>query len=431
MRAILWLVGLFALASAGAWMLVSNDGLVSIFLAPYRIDLSLNLAVLVLLGLVLGLLLVQRALVALLSLPRQARRWRLLQRERAAHAALFEAMADFQAGRFVRARKAAQQALEREASLQDDDHPLPHAPSLRALAHLLSAEAAHALQDPALRESHWQQALGAAAQASGHVQASLTEGLHLRQARWQLDQRDASASLAVLAQLAPAVLRRTATMRLQLKAAQLAGQTGQALETAQLLAKHRAFSPMAAQSLLRRLALQWLQAQRDPGALTSAWSRLPEALRHSPEVATAAVQRLLALDGDRAQARQWLLPVWEAALSSGQRSDWLALVLALRATLRGDDPASADTRAWLARIETAQQRQPGEPLLQFLAGMACHQQQLWGKAQHQMQQALKGALPVALQRQAWQVLAELAEQRQDSAAALHAWRQAAQLELNT
>ncbi|MEY2770413.1 MAG: hypothetical protein RIQ38_832, partial [Pseudomonadota bacterium] len=64
-------------------------------------------------------------------------------------------------------------------------------------------------------------------------------------------------------------------------------------------------------------------------------------------------------------------------------------------------------------------------------GMACHQQQLWGKAQHQMQQALKGALPVALQRQAWQVLAELAEQRQDSAAALHAWRQAAQLDLNT
>jgi len=43
MRAALWLIGLFALAVAGAWVADHNEGMVAIFLYPYRIDLSLNL----------------------------------------------------------------------------------------------------------------------------------------------------------------------------------------------------------------------------------------------------------------------------------------------------------------------------------------------------------------------------------------------------
>lgn len=37
--------------------------------------------------------------------------------------------------------------------------------------------------------------------------------------------------------------------------------------------------------------------------------------------------------------------------------------------------------AWLARIEAASNAHPREARLQYLAGMACVQRQLWGKAQ--------------------------------------------------
>lgn len=425
MRAALWLMALFALAASGAWLLDSNDGTVSIFLSPYRIDLSLNLALLALLGLLVLLLLAQRALVALLSLPREARRWRMLQRERSAHAAVFEAMGHLLAGRYVRARKSAELALDRESALQDSVEPLPHAPSLRSLAHLLAAESAHALQDQALRQQHWEQAL-TQAQASGrNVQAALVEGLQLRQARWLLDDRDAAGSLQTLTALPGSVARRTAAMRLQLKAARLAGQPRRALETAQLLAKHRAFSAPVAQSLLRSLAQDWLESAHDVPQLTQVWLQLPEALRQTPEMATRAVHLLLALGGETGLARQWITPVWEQAVKSPRAQlAWPPLVEAIEACKV--EPQSPDARVWLARIESAQQQHPGEPMLQYLAGMACHQQQLWGKAHTLLTQALKGLQTPALRRRAWTALAQMAEERQDPEAALQAWKQAAQ-----
>ncbi len=99
MRAALWLIGLFALAVAGAWLADHTEGVVAIFVHPYRIDFSLNLFVLALVGALLVLLLAQKALRILWSLPREARRWRAQQKERAAHAALLAAIAEFMAGR--------------------------------------------------------------------------------------------------------------------------------------------------------------------------------------------------------------------------------------------------------------------------------------------------------------------------------------------
>ena len=99
MRAALWLVGLFAMAVALALFAGDNDGTVTVFWPPHRVDLSVNLALL-LLALSFALLYVGlRAIGALLELPRQARRWRAQQRERATHAMLLDAITQFSAGR--------------------------------------------------------------------------------------------------------------------------------------------------------------------------------------------------------------------------------------------------------------------------------------------------------------------------------------------
>ena len=80
---------------------------------------------------------------------------------------------------------------------------------------------------------------------------------------------------------------------------------------------------------------------------------------------------------------------------------------------------------WLARIESAAQANPRDTRLQYLAGMACLQRQLWGKARQLLTQSTQQLEDAGLRRNAWLRLAELAEQRGDMAAATAAWKQAA------
>ncbi|MGL6204854.1 MAG: heme biosynthesis protein HemY, partial [Giesbergeria sp.] len=96
------------------------------------------------------------------------------------------------------------------------------------------------------------------------------------------------------------------------------------------------------------------------------------------------------------------------------------LVSTLEASLDGTEAA------WLARIESAQQANPRNARLQYLAGMACAQRQLWGKAQQLLAQAAPQLQDARLRRNAWSKLAELAEQRNDTTAAALAWKNAAQ-----
>jgi HemY protein len=426
MRAALWLLSLFALAAAGAWLAGNNQGTVTLFLAPYRVDLSLNLVVLVVLLVVLVVVLAQQALSALFSLPKQAQRWRLQQKERAAHAALLDAISHFMAGRFLRARKSAQTALEKEILMQASGLSLDHAVSLRTLAHIMAAESAHALQDQPLRQHHLAQALEQAQLGAEDERQTLTEGVQLRAARWLLDDRDAQASLARLNELPPAVSRRMVAMRLKLKAARLAGQPAVALDTAVLLAKHRAFTPAAAESLVRGLIMDWLTHLHDADAVLRLWQGLTPAQRGMPDVAAEVAMRFMHLGGSASVVRPWLQVLWVPLQSPqlGWTPDQLVrLVQAIETSLA--DLSTADARPWLARIEAAQQAQPRDASLQYLAGMVCMRHQLWGKAQMLLTQAVKGLGDPVLLRRSWSALAGLAEQRQDAVAAAQAWKQAA------
>jgi HemY protein len=429
MRAALWLISLFALAAAAAWLAGNNQGTVTLFLSPYRIDLSLNLVLLVLGLAVLVLVLAQQALSALLSLPQQAQRWRLQQKERSAHAAMLDSISQFMAGRYLRARKSAQNALEKEGLMSEAGLALDHAVALRTLAHIMAAESAHALQDRVVRETHWQAALAAAKEAPTLESRTLNEGIQLRAARWLLDDRDAPASLALLQNLPSAASRRMVAMRLQLKAARLAGQPARALDTAVLLAKHRAFTPAAADSLVRSLILTWFSHAHDADAVQRVWLKLSPKQRAMPDLVAEAALRFLSLGGAGATARQWLQPLWEP-LQSHKTDTWTPdqlarMVLALEASWA--DAQVSEARPWLVRVEAAQQAQPQDPRWQYLAGMLCLRHQLWGKAQGLLSQSVKGLQAPVLQRKAWCALAELAEQRQDLPAASAAWKQAAKV----
>lgn len=423
MRAAIWLLALFAVAAAVALFAGNNQGTITVFWPPWRVDLSLNLVLVILLLTFVLLHVALRALAALFSLPTQARHWRLQQKERMLHSALLDAMVQLIAGRFSRARKAAQAALTQEKTLAALGAELPQAQQVRVLSHLLAAESAQALQDKAARDAHLQQALNESADRTVLASPETREGVQLRAARWALDDRDPTAALARLEELPQGAQRRTLALRLRLKAARQDRRTVEALDTARLLAKHRAFSPAAAASVVRGLVLESINEARDTTQLQHFWLSLDTEERAMPEIALPAASRLMALGGEASQARAWLLPVWERLLShAGPRSEshLPRLVQVLEPCLDGLDGT------WLARIEAATNSHPREPRLQYLAGMACVQRQLWGKAQQLLLRAAPHLQESALRTRAWQRLALMAEHRGDADAAAAAWKQAAQ-----
>ena len=324
MRAAFWFLALFAVAVAVALVAGNNQAVVTIFWPPHRIDLSFNLTVLLLAGFFLLLYVALRALSAVVSLPLEARRWRAQQKERAMYGALMDALAHQLAGRYIRATKSAQTALAQEKSLgliaEQSGQATGYSPSrsnqVQSLAHLLAAESAQSLQNKPLRDQHLQLALQSSAPRSAQ---EVREGVQLRAARWALDDRDAAASLDWLAQLPQGAARRTLALRLKLKATRQLRQTGQALDTARLLAKHRAFSEAAAQSIVRGLALELLNDAHDPAQLQQAWLSLDDSERAMPELVVHAASRLMALHGDVALARAWLLQVWDRATDEAIR----------------------------------------------------------------------------------------------------------------
>ena len=425
MRAALWLLALFAVAAAVALFAGNNQGTITVFWPPWRVDLSLNLVLVILLAAFALLHLALRGLAALFSLPTQARQWRLQQKERMLHSALLDAMVQLLSGRFSRARKAAQAALVQEKTLAALGASLPQAQQVRVLSHLLAAESAQALQDRPARDAHLQQALNESVDRNVLASPETREGVQLRAARWALEDRDPAGALARLEELPQGVQRRTLALRIRLKAARQDGRTLEALETARLLAKHRAFSDAAAQSIVRGLATELLSGAHDPAQLLRAWAELDAAEREMPEVAIHAAQRMVALRGDLSLARGWLLPAWERMVSQPRGLGDTLRVKMARALEAGLDSVDAD---WLARIETAQRNNPRDPNLQYLAGMACMKRQLWGKAQQLRMQAGLGLQDTELYRRAWLALAALAETRGDEEQAAAAWKRAAQTE---
>ncbi|MEI8325784.1 MAG: heme biosynthesis HemY N-terminal domain-containing protein [Betaproteobacteria bacterium] len=423
MRAALWLLALFAVAVAAALFVGDNEGTVTLFWPPYRIDLSLNLVLVLTLCAFVLLHLALRTLAALFAMPALAQRWRGQQRERSLLSALVDAQLHQYAGRFLRARKAAVAALQQEQALTRSGEVLPDAVRVRALGHVLAAEASHALQDKATREQHLQLALEHSLPRSAQ---EVREGVQMRAARFALDDRDMHTAWQRLEALPQGAARRTLALRMRLKAARLGGRTGQALDTARLLAKHGAFSESAVRSLVHGLAQELLSAAHDPQQLLRAWSQLDVHEQQHVDVALHAAARLQVLGGDVQQALLWVLALWDRMLqrpldlSEAQR---VKMVQVLESSLQTASQATAVQ--WLARVESAHTRHPGDADLQYLAARVCVRQQLWGKGQLLLEQCVSRLGDPQLKRSAWRTLALLAEQRGDEASAQTAYRQAA------
>jgi HemY protein len=430
MRAALWFVALFGVAVASALLAGGNQSTVTVFWSPYRVDLSLNLVLLVLVVLFVMMHLAWRAMSALFELPHQARRWRLQQKERAMHATLLDALSELWSGRYVRAMKSADKALALEQLLTSvrtaDDAPLRHAYQLRAVAHLVAAESAHALRDRDARVSHLQAIMAMNRTQTDDVVEETMEAAYLAAARWAMSDRDAPEALRWLDGLRHGAARRMLALRMRLKVARLNQQHRSALETARALTKHGAFSDAAGQSLLRELAVASLNEAHDSAQLQRAWDALESTERSQPEVVLHAAQRMLKLSGEASAVMPWLTPLWNRMVQQPDSCTPAIRERVAQTLARALVMLPADTE-WLASIDRARQTYPRWVELQYLAGMVCWHHALWGKAQQMLEQAAPQLINADMQRQAWRTLAQLAEQKEDTARAQLCWKRAAEV----
>jgi HemY protein len=350
MRALLWVVGLFALAVALPVAARYNPGFVLIVSPAHRVELSLNFAI-VLLAIAFAICyFVVRALGVTLAMPALAAGFRR-QRERVrARRDFDEALTAYFEGRFGRAERAARDAIG-----QHESAPLGLA---------VAARAAHELRAYQRRDEYLSE-MERLAPAEGYLRL-------MTQAELLLDERRYHDALQALAKLKD---KHTAALRLELKAHQLARNWDQVLQLLSQLEKRQVFEP-ALLAQLRRYALTENLKRKalDARSLRSFWDKLTPDDRRDSRIAAAAAQCFIGLGGC-AEAH--------AIIEDSLDANWDPALLPLYV-----ECLPRDARRYLERAESWLLQHPGEPGLLLALGELCMHQSLWGKAQSYLEASL-------------------------------------------
>lgn len=345
MRWVVWLLVAFATAVAAALLLKFNHGNVAILWPPYRIELSVNAALLLL---AVGFLVLHGLLVAVgraLRMPGRVREYRARRQAEQAVGALRDGVLSYFEGRLARVDKAAQAAQA---------HPATAAP-----AALVAARAAQRMKESDRRD-RWLEAAAGDAAAGG--------ALLMTRAELAVDDQRPHEAIECVEQFHQRGARHIVSLRTALRAYEQAGRWDDVVRTLRLLDRRDALHPAAAQRLRARAHGEQLAARAgDAIAIRTLWRSLRADERALPEVA-AATARALAAAGAADDGR----PILEQALDAAYDE---RLVDAYGAI--GGGPL----RDRLERLEGWRRRYGDEPRLMLALGRVCMGERLWGKAE--------------------------------------------------
>ncbi len=285
MRFALWSVILAAVAVGVALFARSSTGYVVIIAAPYRIELSLNLLIfLVLMGYV-AFYALARLVTSLLAIPGRVRAYRADRVRSRLRVALNDALLAFFQGRYASAERSAAAALTGDET--------------KGVAAIIAARSAHELGRFSEREQFLEQAKGAAPEVD---QARLTTLADLLVSQERYDE-----ALAVLNDLSARDARNLRLLRLKLQAEQATRNWDEVLATLAALAKLGGIGPAEAAGIRRAAHLGNLNRKsQDAAALTEYWKQLPAETRVDPAVAASAARYHLALGSYWGKAQSYI-----------------------------------------------------------------------------------------------------------------------------
>jgi len=358
MRALFWLLAVFAAAAALALFGRLDQGYAQFAHGHWRVEMSLLLfGILVALGFA-GLYLALRMLHHASSLPAYVGAWRARRRREQAYAALAEGLQDWLEGRYARAEKKAARA---------------HGEGVAAgVAAIIAARSAHELGAPERRAQWLERAESAGARTAGL----------LSQAVMALSERDYAGARDALRSLQGSGARHIAATRLMLRAARGMRDWEEVLRITALLAKRNALSPNLVEEYRVQAHVEVLaQAAEDRGRFEERWRHIPSRERTSARVAAAAARHARTL-GLAALSRE--------ALEKALAVEWDAALAALYGELPSMEQAARIEEARL-RIERAERwllDQSKDAQLLAALGRLCAQAELWGKAQSYLEASL-------------------------------------------
>jgi HemY protein len=353
MRFLFWFLLLAIAAVLAALAAKLNSGYALLVAPPYRVELSLNLLLILIVVGFLSLYLGVRMVTRTAQLPSEVRLWRRRQKEQHARKKLDAAVVALLEGRYGKAQQEAKEALA-----------LPYSSGLAAL---VAARAAIDVRQFDVAEGFLTRA---EAQATSLAVPRLTLSAEIA-----LEQGQPQEALQILDALRREAGLHTAGLRLELRATQAARRFAAIPQLVEQLVKRGVFD--AAQGEQVKIAAQREQLRAlayDASGLRDAWGRLPEAMRTQTPIARAAAQSFLQLGGDREAV--------DIVARSLERT-WNSDLVELYGECRLPDPTQQLEQAerWLVA------HNQDAALLRVL-GTLCQRQQLWGKAQTYLEASL-------------------------------------------
>jgi len=340
MRVLFWVLAIFALAAGLVVAARYNTGYALLVFPPYRIELSLNLLALLVVGSALLAYVLIRVIAVTLGLPSRVRRYRRDRHRARQQAALLEALRESLAGRYARAEKAAESVT---------------LPEYASLAAVIAAKAAHALRAFDRRDAHL-------ARARALPDEDDTARV-VAEAEFLLEQQHPREALETLQGLGQR--RHTAALRLEMQAQQVLRNWDAVVPLISQLTKRGVYDEAHAERLRRRARAESFR-RKDARELADLWKSMSDGQRTDPQVAAAAARAYMSA-GDPLAAQR----IIEASLDR----NWDAGLVSLYGECEGDAVRQIQrAEAWLGR-------QPHDAALLLTLARLCARQGLWGKAQ--------------------------------------------------
>jgi len=388
LRALIWLLALFAAAVGVTLLSRYNQAYALLVLPPWRMQISLNLLVLLLLAGFFALYALSRVVSQMLNLPHEVRIWRKARRRDSAISLLNDAERFYMEGRFGQALKHAESAMEAGAP--------------QGLCSLLAARSAQALRDPERRD-RW-------LEVARDFDKDTRIARHMLEAEFALADRRFDDAVRHLDVLRQAGHRHIAVMRMALQAEQSRGRWDEVARIARQLRKVKALSVEQAAPLVRRALIEQMrEAEGDLEQLQRVWNNITTEERRDVGLLLRAVPYLVA-SGD--------LILGVSAIEEALERDWEPELAVLYGRCR-----TLDLHSQLATAEAWLKDHPEDSGLLLTLARLCLRGKLWGKAQSY----LEASLSIAPTRTAHLELAKLAESLDRKNEAQRHFRAAAEL----
>ncbi len=353
MRRAVWLILVLSAGVGLALLLHFQHGNVSILWAPYRIDLSVNFAVILLLLTFVIMYLVIRAASQTMSLSQRVTEYRARRRRERAMSGLLDAVTALFEGRFGRAERLAGKARIDE--------------TVAGVAALVGAKAAHAVQETERRD-HWLEV--ARESPSGKLAAGLLG------AEIALDEDRPEDAAAEIDAVHGGKSRHIHALRLALRAYERSQDWERALVVLGQLDKRDALPAAAIEgSKIRAYRALFKLRSGDADAIWEVYRSIRRRDRNIIEIVDAAAHALAGA-GDEQRAGRLV----EEALADEISPRLLRLYARL---------SSLSARDRLARAEKWRGRHGDDPALLMALGELCLAEGLWGKAEDFLQRVDK------------------------------------------